>query len=576
MRMLRYLIILFIPIYCFSQEVVSNFYPFLTVDSPPLFESCISVVEDEQKNCFESQLNKHIQENLSFPEEAFDKQEGGKVLTSFSIDENGIVTNILLRGPSEVLENEVKRVLTLLPKFEPAKLNGEFVGINYALPISFYLLSQFNINEVTVKNGANIYESPNSKSKQISFTTSISTFNATRDGDFWLAELTADGNLVGYIDNDDVLTVNNVNNISTNLENIESLNDTNSLVDENDPIIKEPIEIDQKTSLIEKNTELTEDEKIRNNLANDLNFLNSYIQKLEFQKEVNRKLPGYNESDIYYTNALSEFVKILEKEIEIKYTIKSLDNPSAFENTSFEVRNLNFLRKKAIKFRDQGYRVSAKYLKKNFYSYPEESIPERILELTKEFDELEYVEIDYYQIEQPKFNSISIVYQEENKSDTSEIEDQADDSIEDQLISTINSSEKIPLSNNNISNKNTSQPLNNIERSYTESEKENNVASNNSLDASQARERLKELFLIFSQDLITREVYEEIAFELKSIIETDEANKRNSISIPNISIQEAMNRIRNLKSFLDQGLINKETYDQAVKILREVIIDPNN
>ena len=138
--MLRYLFIFFIPIIGYSQQdVIKEFYPFITTDRPPLFNNCVNFIDKEQKKCFEDELNKHIQENLQYPEEAFDSGLGGRVLLSFSIDKEGKILNILTKGPNEILENEVKRVISLIPKLKPAKINGINVGVNYALPVNFYL-----------------------------------------------------------------------------------------------------------------------------------------------------------------------------------------------------------------------------------------------------------------------------------------------------------------------------------------------------------------------------------------------------------------------------------------------------
>ena len=60
-----------------------------------------------------------------------------------------------------------------------------------------------------------------------------------------------------------------------------------------------------------------------NEFKNDFKKLDSFKLKADIQDELNRKIPGINNSDIYYTKALNQFLKILKKELDIKYKIKS-------------------------------------------------------------------------------------------------------------------------------------------------------------------------------------------------------------------------------------------------------------
>ena len=206
--MLRQLTLILITTICYSQQIdVTKVYPFASVESPPIFDTCLNIIDKDKKKCFEQYVNSHIQENLSYPDDAFDSQTGGRVLVSFIIDRNGYVSEVNTRGPNESLENEVKRVINLLSKSQPAKINGISVDMNYALPVSFYLLSVYNNQEITIADGANIYELPDLRSKQVFYTRSESTLNAKKEGRFWLVEFNEDGTLLGYVSEDDVLSI---------------------------------------------------------------------------------------------------------------------------------------------------------------------------------------------------------------------------------------------------------------------------------------------------------------------------------------------------------------------------------
>ncbi|MBC8396905.1 MAG: hypothetical protein H8E16_07380, partial [Flavobacteriales bacterium] len=100
---------------------------------------------------------------------------------------------------------------------------------------------------------------------------------------------------------------------------------------------------------------------------------------------------GYNDSDLYYTGALKKFVDILEKDIEIKYTLLSLGNPEAFNNTIFEVKKIKLTQKKVQKLNSERGIISSKFIQKNFYNYPSNSDLERLNELIDGLKKLEYV-----------------------------------------------------------------------------------------------------------------------------------------------------------------------------------------
>jgi protein TonB len=56
-----------------------------------------------------------------------------------TIDRNGNLANLKLRGPSEVLEDEAGRIIRRLPKMEPGKQEGVAANVIYAIPITFKL-----------------------------------------------------------------------------------------------------------------------------------------------------------------------------------------------------------------------------------------------------------------------------------------------------------------------------------------------------------------------------------------------------------------------------------------------------
>lgn len=86
-------------------------------------------------------LMKFISENTKYPE--VDRETGtqGTVYVWFIVEKDGAITNIeIARGISSSLDKEAKRVISIMPKWIPAKDNkGQAVRCRQALPIKFTL-----------------------------------------------------------------------------------------------------------------------------------------------------------------------------------------------------------------------------------------------------------------------------------------------------------------------------------------------------------------------------------------------------------------------------------------------------
>ena len=653
--MLKKLIIILIPFISFSQSNKNqDIYPFLSVDTPPLFTNCINVLEAEQKICFQESLNKHIRDNLKFPDESFDSSEGGRVFVNISFNRIGAITNIATRGPNKALENEVIRVIKLLPDLLPGKKDGENVNVSYALPVDFFLLTQFNYNEITIKKGSNIYESPDTKSNILLFTSDELILNASKKEDFWLVEIASDGSYLGYVFKEDIKTINasTGKNINLNDEKPKYLSTKISIVSEaNDEIIDLSNEIKDeinKDSIDEitviKNLPLSEKELIQLKLESDLDNLSFFQQKLVLQKEVNRKIEGYNDSDLYYTGALKKFVDILEKDIEIKYTLLSLGNPEAFNNTIFEVKKIKLTQKKVQKLNSERGIISSKFIQKNFYNYPSNSDLERLNELIDGLKKLEYVidtdieisnlinennlsNITRNEITEKEeseiiisddlikdgnlnntvqINSPTELYVKKTvvndyglaglRSETKEVFQKIQNTPDRRNIKTTivkpsqenivekNNDNKVSLENYQVSVNEAKEKLKQLTSLYSqdliskELHEESSakfkeiIQSESQVSVDEAKEKLKQLTSLYNQDLISKELYEKSSTKFKLIIEIDSINKLKSIEIPDITDDEALERLKTLKSLYDQELIDKETYDSSTEILKKIIL----
>ncbi|MDJ1503136.1 energy transducer TonB [Xanthocytophaga agilis] len=81
-----------------------------------------------------------IQKNLRYPALARNNKVQGTIYAGFIIDEKGFIKSPqILQGLGYGCDEEVVRVLNLMPQWIPAQQNGRNTAIKYILPISFYL-----------------------------------------------------------------------------------------------------------------------------------------------------------------------------------------------------------------------------------------------------------------------------------------------------------------------------------------------------------------------------------------------------------------------------------------------------
>ncbi|HOL75053.1 MAG TPA: energy transducer TonB [Bacteroidales bacterium] len=105
-----------------SQEEV---YLYLNVDKMPTFSY-------EKLSAME-----YIYNNIKWPNE-FEWE--GTIVVSFIISKNGDVYNTKIeRGLCELCDNEVKRIINSMPKWEPGEKNGKPVNVLILIPIRFHM-----------------------------------------------------------------------------------------------------------------------------------------------------------------------------------------------------------------------------------------------------------------------------------------------------------------------------------------------------------------------------------------------------------------------------------------------------
>lgn len=86
----------------------------------------------------EGALMRYFHANFKYPPELAETCFQGRVVVTFLVDKTGRVAEVkVLRSIHELLDREVVRVCESLPRFEPARKDGEPIDFWYTLPISF-------------------------------------------------------------------------------------------------------------------------------------------------------------------------------------------------------------------------------------------------------------------------------------------------------------------------------------------------------------------------------------------------------------------------------------------------------
>lgn len=85
-------------------------------------------------------MMKWIYSNIKYPKECADNGVAGRVTAKFTISKMGKVTDIqVVKGVHPDLDNEVIRVLKMMPDFRPAMQNQQLVPVYMFWPVEFRL-----------------------------------------------------------------------------------------------------------------------------------------------------------------------------------------------------------------------------------------------------------------------------------------------------------------------------------------------------------------------------------------------------------------------------------------------------
>lgn len=110
-------------------------------DHLPYLSQCKSIEQwIEREKCSKKSLLKYIYKNMKYPKLARKYKIEGLTVTQIVIDEDGQVTDIdVIIGLCQEFKNEIERVFSNMPSWEPGTQLGKKAKVSYIIPVNFKL-----------------------------------------------------------------------------------------------------------------------------------------------------------------------------------------------------------------------------------------------------------------------------------------------------------------------------------------------------------------------------------------------------------------------------------------------------
>ena len=120
-----------------QKELTKEEYP--KIEEIPVFPGCEKLKKTKLIECFKEKMQRHIVQNFRYPKLAQEMAIQGRVFIKFIIGVDGNITGLESRGPHPILERDAERIILLLPKMKPGRVNGLRVRVPFSIPITFRL-----------------------------------------------------------------------------------------------------------------------------------------------------------------------------------------------------------------------------------------------------------------------------------------------------------------------------------------------------------------------------------------------------------------------------------------------------
>jgi hypothetical protein len=115
-----------------KETIETEDVSFMIIDKAPTFPGC----EAGDKDCFSKKIQKHFLNNFDskLPKTLGLKSGRKRVFIGFKIDKEGNIVDVKARAPHDKIEEEVIKVMNLLPKVTPGEQDGKAVAVTYSIP----------------------------------------------------------------------------------------------------------------------------------------------------------------------------------------------------------------------------------------------------------------------------------------------------------------------------------------------------------------------------------------------------------------------------------------------------------
>lgn len=113
---------------------------FQVVEEMPRFPGCKDEPKKKRNDCANKKLLEFIYKNIKYPAEARRDSIEGTVVVQFVIQKNGSISQAkIVKKVGGGCDEEVLRVVSLMPIWEPGRQRGRAVRVRYTLPVKFRL-----------------------------------------------------------------------------------------------------------------------------------------------------------------------------------------------------------------------------------------------------------------------------------------------------------------------------------------------------------------------------------------------------------------------------------------------------
>lgn len=134
MKLLLFTILFLFPIITFSQNDPAT----VLVDTAKVYES-YEVDSPAEYPGGASEMVQFIWENFEYTDSARLYQENQKIWVEFIINQNGTISDIKILRGQKYSGIDMKRVVSIMPTWKPAELNGVKVKETYSLSMPICL-----------------------------------------------------------------------------------------------------------------------------------------------------------------------------------------------------------------------------------------------------------------------------------------------------------------------------------------------------------------------------------------------------------------------------------------------------